>query len=202
MTPVNPTARHDAAAEPSRADPRSPFVFDLRELGRRPGSLREYSRSVAAPSQIGLDVVGVAAGAPVQLDLRLESVTEGVLVTGRITAPVTGQCARCLDPIADEVDVDVCELFAYADSATDETTGEDEVYRVDAVDSSLLDVEPVVRDALVLALPWTPLCRPDCPGLCTTCGEKLADLPADHSHDTVDPRWAALSGLFDEPSGT
>jgi uncharacterized protein len=176
-----------------QAAPRSPFVFDLRELGRRPGSLREYRRSVPAPAGLGLDVIGVPQGAPLDLDLRLESVTEGVLVTGAVAAPLTGQCGRCLDPVSDELDVDVCELFAYANSATDETTEPDEVHRVDG---ELLDVEPVVRDAVVLALPWTPLCSPDCPGLCPECGVRLADLPANgaaHTHEQLDPRWAALA---------
>jgi uncharacterized protein len=174
------------------AGERSPLVFDLRELGRRAGSLREYRRSVPAPADLGLDLVGVPEGAPLALELRLESVTEGVLVTGTITAPVTGQCARCLDPISDEFDVEVCELFAYPNSATDETTELDEIQRIDG---ERLDVEPMVRDAIVLGLPWTPLCRPDCAGLCPTCGQRLDDLPADHAHDMIDPRWAALENL-------
>jgi uncharacterized protein len=172
------------------ATPRSPFVFDLRELDRRAGSLREYRRSVPAPAWLGLDLIGVPEGAPLALDLRLESVTEGVLVTGTVTAPLTGQCGRCLDPLSDELDVDVCELFAYPDSATDETTERDEIHRIDR---DLLDVEPMVRDAVVLGLPWTPLCRPDCAGLCPTCGQRLDDLPAGHAHDEIDPRWAALA---------
>ena len=171
---------------------RSPFVFDLRELGRRAGSLRDYRRSVPAPAGLGLDLVGVPEGAPLALDLRLESATEGVLVTGTVTAPITGQCGRCLDPISDELRVDVCELFAYPDSATDETTEQDEIHRIDG---ELLDVEPVVRDAVVLGLPWTPLCRPDCAGLCPTCGQRLDDLPDGHAHEVIDPRWAALENL-------
>jgi uncharacterized protein len=170
--------------------PRSPLVFDLRELGRGAGSLKDYRRSVPAPAGLGLDLIGVPEGAPLALDVRLESVTEGVLVTGTVTAPLTGQCGRCLDPITDELDVDVCELFAYPDSATDETTEEDEIHRID---HDLLDVEPMVRDAVVLGLPWTPLCRPDCAGLCPTCGQRLDDLPAGHTHDMLDPRWAALA---------
>ncbi|WP_375485731.1 DUF177 domain-containing protein [uncultured Jatrophihabitans sp.] len=182
---------------PGGAQPRSPFVFDLRELGRQPGAMREYRRVVPAPERLGLDVIGVPAGAELVLELRLESVTEGVLVTGTVSAPLTGQCARCLDPITDEVTVDVVELFAYAASSTDETTERDEVYRVDG---DLVDVEPVVRDTVVLALPWTPLCRPDCAGLCADCGQRLDELPADHTHATVDPRWAALAA-FAEPAG-
>jgi uncharacterized protein len=178
---------------------RSPLVFDLRELGRRAGSLREYRRSVPAPAGLGLDLVGVSEGTPLTLELRLESVTEGVLVTGTVTAPVTGQCGRCLDPISDELAVEVCELFAYPDSTTDETTEQDEIHRIEG---DRLDVEPVVRDAVVLGLPWTPLCRPDCAGLCPTCGQRLDDLPAGHAHEMIDPRWAALAGFASDSSET
>src|SRR5579875_1081092 len=178
-------------------DPSSPFVFDVRLLGRRPGAMQEYRRVVPAPAPIGLDLIGVPDGAPLDLDLRLESVTEGVLVTGTVTAPLTGECGRCLDPITDELVADVVELFAYPDSVTDETTGEDEVHRIDG---DYLDVEPVVRDVVVLGLPWTPLCRPDCAGLCPTCGQRIDALPSGHSHETIDPRWAALAA-FTDPSG-
>ena len=181
--------------EKHRADPRSPFVFDARELGRRPGAMREYRRQVPAPAGLGLDLIGVPEGVPLAIDVRLESVTEGVLVTGSVTAPLHGQCGRCLEPVVDEMVVDVCELFAYPDSITDETTEKDEIYRVE---NDRVDFEPVVRDVVVLGLPWTPLCRPDCAGLCPTCGERLDDLPAGHAHDQLDPRWAALA-RFAEP---
>src|SRR6476659_1403972 len=105
----------------SGPDPRSPFVFDLRELGRRAGTMREYRRRVPSPAGLGTDLIGVPEGAPLAVDVRLESVTEGVLVSGTVTAPVRGECARCLDPITDELVVDIVELFAYPDSATDET---------------------------------------------------------------------------------
>src|SRR5690242_10789104 len=92
------------------APARSPFVFDLRELGRRAGELREYRRSVPAPAGLGRDLIGVPEGAPLTLELRLESVTEGVLVTGTVTAPLTGQCGRCLEPVTDELAVEIVEL--------------------------------------------------------------------------------------------
>lgn len=179
---------------PRSAKPRSPFVFDLRELGRQPGTSREYQRAVPAPTGFGLDVIGVPVGAPLALELLLESVTEGVLITGTVRAPLTGQCGRCLDPVTEELDVEVCELFAYRDSTTDETTEPDEVSRVDG---ERIDVEPVVRDAVVLALPWTPLCRADCAGLCPDCGQRLDDMPAGHAHDVIDSRWAALAAFAD-----
>ena len=177
-----------------RVDPRNPLVFDVRELGRRPGSLRAYRRSVPAPAGLGLDLVAVPEGAPLELDVRLESVTEGVLVTGTVTAPLVGECGRCLEPVSDNLAVDVCELFAYPDSVTDETTSEDEVHRVGG---DYLDIEPVVRDAVVLGLPFTPLCRPDCGGLCPSCGQRVDDLPAGHTHESIDPRWAALAAFTD-----
>ena len=110
-----------------------------------------------------------------------------------MTAPVTGECARCLTPVSDTVSVPVTELFAYPDSATEQTSEEDEVSHLVG---DMLDLEPLVRDALVLDLPLSPLCRDDCRGLCAGCGERLDDLPADHTHTMTDPRWAALAERF------
>ena len=143
----------------SRLDPRRPLVLDVRELGRRPGSMRTVRRTVPAPDGLGVELARVPTGEPVELDLRLESVVEGVLVSGTATAAVAGECARCLGPVADRVTVDLQELFAYADSATEETTEEDEISHLVG---DHLDLEPVVRDAVVLALPLSPLCREDC----------------------------------------
>jgi uncharacterized protein len=173
----------------SHLDPRDPFVLDIRRLGGA-GSMLTDRRRVPAPAGLRHDLVGVPEGAPLDLELRLESATEGVLVTGTVTTTVTGECGRCLEPVTDEFVVEVFELFAYPGSATAETTDEDEVDRV--VDD-LIDVEPVVRDAVVLGLPQTPLCRPDCAGLCPTCGQRLDDLPPGHAHEVLDPRWAALT---------
>lgn len=170
-------------------DPRDPFVLDTRRLGRQPGSMLTDRRRVPAPAGLSQDLVGVPEGAPLDLDLRLESATEGVLVTGTVAATITGECGRCLDPLDGDFEVEVIELFAYPGSVTAETTDEDEV---DRILDDLIDVEPVVRDAVVLGLPTTPLCRPDCAGLCPTCGQRLDDLPAGHAHEQVDPRWAAL----------
>jgi DUF177 domain-containing protein len=179
------------------ADPRSPLVRNVRDLRRQPGTLLAWRRRLPSPDQFGTDVVGVSAGEPLEFDLRLESVSEGVLVTGTITTTMRGECGRCLDPVAEDVTVTVCELFAYPNSTTDATTEEDEVYRLAG---DLLDLEPVVRDTVVLGLPLTLLCRADCPGLCPNCGQRLDDLPTEHNHDTIDPRWAALTHLSMPPS--
>jgi uncharacterized protein len=173
-------------------DPRSPLVLDTRDLPRRPGTMRTAKRVIKAPDGLGLELIGVPEGAEMSLDLRLESVSEGVLVSGRVSAPVGGECGRCLRGLDDTVDVEIQELFAYEHSATVETTEEDEVGRLQG---DLINLEPTVRDAVVLALPANPLCRADCPGLCPECGALWDELPADHSHQQVDPRWAALSKL-------
>ncbi|MBK1786833.1 YceD family protein [Prauserella cavernicola] len=189
----------DESTSPARPDARNPWLFDTHELGRRPGSSRPLQRDVPVDTPLGVpDVIVVPKGANVGLDLLMESVVEGVLVTGTAAAPTSGQCSRCLDPISDEVEVDLTELYAYPDSTTDETTEEDEVSRV--VDDRV-DLEPLVRDAIVLALPLVPLCSEDCAGLCAECGVKWADLEPGHGHETIDPRWAALVERLEDTQG-
>ena len=164
-------------------------MLDTRELGRRPGSLRKVSLTVPAPADLGIDVLGVAQGSDIDLTLRLESVMDGVLVTGTARAAVAGECVRCLDPLERELEAELQELFAYPE--VEQAGDDDELFRLDGV---LLDLEPVLRDAVVLALPLKPLCRDDCPGLCAECGARLADDP-EHGHEVVDARWAALQEL-------
>ncbi len=178
----------------SNLDPRAPLVLDTRELGRRPGSQREVTRTVPAPADLGIEVLRVPEGSPVQLDLRLEAVMEGVLVTGTAHAGLEGECVRCLEPITDGLEGQFQELFVYDDHATSEEDDE-----VSMLEGDLLDLEPLLRDAVVLALPFQPLCQEDCPGLCPECGARLADDP-DHGHEAgTDPRWAKLSMLEHDP---
>lgn len=147
-----------------------------------------------APADLGLGgVVGVPEAADIELELRLESVMEGVLVSGPVRAPYSGECARCLDAVTGEVAGEIQELYVYADRADDpDTETDDQELRVEG---ELIDLEQPIRDAVVLALPPSPVCGPDCPGLCSICGARLADDPG-HAHDTTDPRWAALAGLL------
>ncbi len=180
-----------------RLDPRAPLVLDTRELGRRPGSQRQKSLTAPAPADLGIEVLRVPEGSPVELDIRLEAVMEGVLVTGTATAGLEGECVRCLEEIHDEIEVDFQELFVYDDE--EEADADEEDSGTSRLEGDLLDLEPLLRDAVVLSLPFQPLCRDDCPGLCPECGARLADDP-DHQHESADPRWAALQGLMEPRS--
>ncbi len=195
--PMSPETRRAT----TRLDPRSPLVLDTRELGRRPGSMRSISRSVPAPSDLGVAVLGVPEGSELGLDLRLESVVEGVLVSGTVTATVVGECVRCLDPVSRGLVVDLQELYTYPGREPESlrNTGEDldeDPGALPVLAGDLLDLEPVLRDSVVLALPLKPLCREDCPGLCPECGARLEADPG-HGHEQIDPRWAALRDLTD-----
>lgn len=106
------------------------FMLDTRSLGRKPGSMRELKRTVVTDEKIGLEMVGIPAGAQVELDLTMQSVSEGVLIIGTVSAPVEGECSRCLEPFTDQVELYLTELFAYPDSNTEKTTEEDEIHRL------------------------------------------------------------------------
>jgi uncharacterized protein len=189
--------------------PRGPLVFDMRSLSRQAGSWRDETRVVPAPADLRLELVSVPEGSDVELQLKFEAVTEGVLVSGSATAPVTGECARCLGPVASTVTVSLLELYQYPEerlrgakqesrqeSWYDEAEESADADEVRFLDGELLDLEPAFRDAVVLALPMSPLCRDDCPGLCVTCGVPLAEAGPEHGHeDRSDPRWAGLTKL-------
>ncbi|HEY3437613.1 MAG TPA: DUF177 domain-containing protein [Actinotalea sp.] len=180
---------------PGHLDPRSPFVLETHELGRRPGSTRTVRMTVPAPADLGTVVIGIPEGSDLELDLRLEAVMEGVLVTGSVRGQAVGECGRCLDEVTEPVDVTLAELFVYPErAAVAAEDGDEDDGDLRELDGDLLDLEPALRDAVVPMLPFQPVCRPDCPGLCPLCGARLADEPG-HSHETLDPRWAALSGL-------
>ena len=172
-------------------------MLDTRELGRRPGSQREVELTVPAPAELGIEVLRVPEGSPVELDLRLEAVMEGVLLTGTATAGLEGECVRCLEPIEEEILARLQELYVYPEQHDKAAEHHDRDLddETSQLEDDLLDLEPLLRDAVVLALPFQPLCREDCPGLCAECGARLADDP-DHAHDApIDPRWARLDQL-------
>ena len=172
-------------------DPRSPWVVGIHELMRRPGEMKSLSREIPAPAAFGVGRDQVPEGRPIDIDLRLESVSEGVLATGVVSADLVGECARCLGEVSDHRDFDLQDLYYYPGRPAEE----DSLFIVD----DHIDLEPPMRDAIVLELPFVPLCREDCLGLCPQCGFALNDDPGHRHEPQVDPRWAALEGLTDQP---
>ena len=169
-------------------NPRSGLVLDTHELGRRAGAMKVVRASVEAPADLGISVIEVPRGSPVELDLRLESVVEGVLVSGSATVEVRGECVRCLGEIFDELEVGIQELYVYPGVELDDDLAS-------RLEGGLIDLEPLLRDAVVPDLPFQPLCRDDCSGLCVECGANLNSDP-DHRHEArLDPRWEGLRGL-------
>lgn len=168
-------------------DPRSTLVFDVRDLGRHAGEMKQVRISAPAPEGMGNDVIGVPAGSPIQLELMLQAVVEGVLVTGVAEVRLAGECSRCLIPVSFSEEITVQELFLFPEK-------EPEDGEASRVEGDRIDLEPVLRDAVVLDLPFIPLCREACAGLCPSCGANLNADPQ-HSHDAqIDPRWGGLSG--------
>ncbi len=178
----------------------SPYRISTHDLGRRPGSMRTVELEVPVTEPMGNEVIAVPAGAEVSLDLRLEAVLDGVLVTGTISATAEGECVRCLDAIERDLTIDVTEMFAYP-GTQQEVSGEEDAEELPELDGDIADLEATVTDAVVLALPFQPLCRPDCPGLCSVCGIRLADAGPGHGHEQLDPRWAALGALREATDG-
>jgi uncharacterized protein len=160
-----------------------PFVLPVHDIVRRPGEMREHRLQAAAPAAWGEGLVSVAEGTPIDLDVRLESVHEGILVSADIDTEYAGVCGRCLTDIVQPVQVEFQELFGYpGDEANDFEVQDDHV-----------DLETPVRDSIVLSLPFQPVCRPDCPGLDPATGERLTAGSAPET--PVDPRWNALAAL-------
>jgi uncharacterized protein len=152
--------------------------------------MRKVHRDVEAPAELGTDVIGIPEGSALVLDLRLESVMEGILVSGTVRGRAAGECVRCLDAVSLDVEADLQELYVYPGRTPEGEEDED----LREFEDDLIDLEPAIRDAVVPALPFQPVCREDCPGLCSECGARLADDPG-HHHDSADPRWAALQDL-------
>ncbi len=144
--------------------------------------MRELSLEVPAPQRWGEGLVAVSEGEPIVVDVRLESVHEGILASGQVDAEYTGVCGRCLTDIAEPLQVEFQELFAYP--GPEEADFE--------VQDDHVDLETPVRDAIVLSLPFQPVCQPDCPGLDPVTGERLAEVGRSERPASADPRWAAL----------
>lgn len=187
---------------------KNPFILNIHELSRRAGEMKEYELDIEAPERIGVPLIGVPQGGIIEADIRVESVTEGVLLSADIYAVAHGECIRCLDPVEQIVERKIQELYRYeptndrgrkkrSEDADIDLEDEDELQ----MDGDLMNLEIPIIDAIILALPVNPLCDEECMGLCPQCGEKWESLPDDHQHEEVDARWAGLAPLLDSDFG-
>ena len=151
--------------------------------------------TVPSPSRIGVELMAIDEGAPLELDLRLESVSEGVLVTGTVSAPTTGECARCLTPDHRITSRSTSPSCSPIPTAPRRRPRRPTRWATSSDDS--IDLEQPIIDAVGLALPFSPLCGPDCQGLCPHCGIPMATAEPGHGHEQIDPRWAKLTSMLD-----
>lgn len=184
---------------------RSVFLFNTHDLPHRAGEMREHELDLKITEAVGVDLLSVKPGEIIEVDLRIQSVEEGVLATVRVTAEATGECTRCLTPIIWPIDESFTELYYYESTSSKSTKKpsfrgkskkdaeidleEDELSFLDGDD---IDLEPAIRDAIILNLAVNPLCSEDCPGLAKKSGENWAYLSASQSQTPTDQRWAAL----------
>jgi len=178
-----------------------PEVYKLNtyELPRRAGEMKEYELDIEVPEKVGTELIAVPVGGVIEVDARLEAVTEGVLLSAEIYAVAKGECGRCLDPVEVIIEKRVQELYLYEKKVERKKRAvvvED--FEIDdelLMDGDIMDLQTPIRDAIVLSLPGNPLCSDDCQGLCQECGGKWAELPQDHAHEVIDARWAGLAAL-------
>jgi uncharacterized protein len=178
------------------------FQLNTFELPRRAGEMKEYSLDIQVSENFGITLISVPAGETIEVDARLESVTEGILLSADVYAVAKGECIRCLDPVEIVIERKIQELYNYEPTnergkkkkhelEIDDLDIEDELM----MQGQIMDLETPIRDAVVLSLPINPLCNQDCLGLCPECGEKWAGLAKDHAHSSIDARWAGLKAL-------
>ena len=166
----------------------SNFVVPVNDLTRRPGQMNELEMDIELAIPMGQGAATVPAGEIVELNLRLESVHDGILATGEVDSTALADCSRCLEPLKLAVEVDFQELFAYSLEQEDDFLVQDEK----------IDLEQAITDAVVLSLPFKPVCSEDCLGLCSECGVKLAEDP-EHVHQAQnDSRWSELESFRKE----
>lgn len=176
------------------------LTLSLVDLSRQVGSTLHRTLTWEAPEDLGTSSMWVEPGTPLVLEVDLTSVDGGVLVDLATDVDLVGECVRCLEPVLAHHHVTAEDVYlepspdAHRPVPPDDEEADDELLLIGPHDT--VDLEPVVRDAVVPLVDERPLCRPDCPGLCPVCGERWDDLPEDHDHDVVDPRLAGLAALL------
>ena len=166
---------------------KNPLLVNALELLRRPGSSKQFTFP-ADPSMIEIESSVIVPYSTIDVDLTVESLTDGVVVNGSIRAAFQGECRRCLRPLEGFIDVEVHELYQVQVTDPDAFP----------IEGDQINLVPMVRETVLLELPEAPVCRPDCAGLCPQCGIDLNTGTCDCVSESIDPRWAVLDSLRDE----
>jgi uncharacterized protein len=153
----------------------------VKELIQKPGTMKEVQIVHELEHALGTETIAVPKGRELSLDIRLESVHEGILVTVSGDTLADAECSRCLEPMQEDVEIELQELFHYQPQEEDDF----------AIVQDRVDLEQALIDAVVPNLPLKPLCSENCPGLCADCGER-ADLGTHNHEKPIDPRFGAL----------
>lgn len=180
--------------------------LELTGLGSSEGDSKTWQLQVTLPTAIGTEDMAVPAGQSLDLQLLAVAISEGVSLSVSGAARAEGNCVRCLQPVKKSLDFSLSRVYYYPEELAhllNEVSEDsivyadlDEAYQVQP--DSRLDLEPLLIDAIVPQIPYSVLCSPDCPGLCSECGIMLAKAEAGHHHEKIDPRWSVLANLFDE----
>lgn len=189
-----------------RAD-ESPWAIAVDLVSSRAGQSKDIDSDFPVPEGIGDEVIHITEGQSLHITGRIDSLVDGLLLTGTLDAPISAECTRCLRPLHRTDHIQLTAFFPYdaPESPTDAFTGNVELIAGEdeggdtyplAANGRIMDVEALLRDTLVEAIPLQPLCRPDCAGLCPQCGINLNDHP-EHKHEVTDMRWSALEQLRD-----
>ncbi|SDU80279.1 YceD family protein [Arcanobacterium phocae] len=178
-------------------DLRSPYVVSVSDVVS--GSPKQLDLRLPVPEECGVGLIGIPSGSDIDVTVSMQSVSEGIFVQGQISATAVGNCARCATEFTKHMNEPMAELVFWPERREAlASEGDDEIEDMPIIEDMHIDLEPIIRDAIVLALPFTPLCAPDCEGLCQECGEPWKDLPADHRHEFLNPAFSALDALAEQ----
>ncbi|MDO5722030.1 MAG: YceD family protein [Actinomycetaceae bacterium] len=178
-------------------------VLSILDLPTGPNHIRTYDLELIAPQDLGTAVVQIPAGQRIAVEASVTSLADGVMFSAQVNARGEAECSRCLEPVQVPLNLNLHEMFFTPEAIARirKESGEEAVADLRVLDSDELPLEEMLRDSLVTAMPYAPVCSEDCQGLCDRCGQPWSQLPADHQHEEIDPRLAKLAALLDPQPG-
>lgn len=190
------------------------LLFPVRDLPPHLGGTSEGVIRWTVPEGWQTEVLTLPPGVSIDLAVELMTIDDGILVQVKAHSEestlLRGECVRCLDPVTVPWWVEAADVYEEpargakkrkAPPVEDGFEAEgDELDQVLQVEHDHVNIEPLLRDAILASAPLRPLCSRDCQGLCDFCGARLSQVDADHYHEFLDPRFSALEGFFEPGS--